>query len=174
MLIVSSKIYPFMIDNGYVVYNISNLGMYKDIPKLNILPSHEYVYSWMGNPEAEYQMDQQYANLLMTNNAMFMQFMRIIRDLYYGNNVVLLVYHEIEVFDPLTESLCKFIQQRYGYNYQLINTVYDFNPNDASSFSVGGIQNFDIDNNRYLSLIQLSNPEFFANENISAENGYIV
>ena len=172
MLLVSSEIYPFMASDGYSIYNLSSLCMDPSIPRLNILPPNRSVNSWMSG--VEYQFDQQYADLLMNDNTMFVQLMQIVKDLYFGINVVLLVYREQDVFDPLTESLCKFIQQRYGYNYQLLNIADDFNPNDMSTFSVGGIMNFDLDNSRYIALMQSINPDYLAKENISAMNGYIV
>ena len=57
------------------------------------------------------------------------------------------------VLDFLNESLAKFIQQRYGYNYQMINDISDIDYYDDSSFSVPGLYNYDIDQERYMQIM---------------------
>ena len=57
------------------------------------------------------------------------------------------------VLDFLNESLAKFIQQRYGYNYQMINDISDIDYYDDSSFSVPGLYKYDIDQERYMQIM---------------------
>lgn len=159
---------------NYSIYNVSSMMQSQTIQKLDIYPTNIMMYetviqSKSSNNLNEYQLDQVYVAMLMNNDAVFMQFMKIMRDLYFGVNVVLLVYREEQVFDGITESLCKFIQQRYGYNYQLINVVEDLNENDNSNFTVSGIINFDADNSRYLKLLASLSPDVF-NEDIEKLN----
>lgn len=167
----------FYISN-YRIYNVSSMSM--NYTKLDVYPTPQFVYQTVQLQNAVdandriYNMDQMYADMLMNDVNMFTSLMQIVRDLYYGFNVILLVYREEKVFDGLTESLCKFIQQRYGYNYQLVNTVDDYNSRDDSSFSVGGIMNFDIDNKRYLEILAQVQPKTFMDENIAAKNGWII
>lgn len=162
---------------NYKVYNISSMAM-NNYHKLNIYPSQEMIYAVSHALATQnsciYDLDQLYANMLMSNDSTFIDLMQIMKDLYYGYNVVLLVYREEQVFDSLTESLCKFIQQRYGYNYQLINNPDDLNLNDNSAFSVAGISNFDLDNMRYLGLVAKYQPRTFMDENIAEKNGWLV
>ena len=167
----------FYISN-YKIYNVSSMSM--NYTKLDIYPTSQFVYqiaqlqNTVDANDRIYNMDQMYADMLMNDINMFTGLMQIVRDLYYGFNVILLVYREEKVFDGLTESLCKFIQQRYGYNYQLINTVDDYNSRDDSSFSVAGIMNLDIDNKKYLDILARFQPKTFIDENIAAKNGWIV
>ena len=48
-------------------------------------------------------------------------------------------------YDIMTESICKLIQQRYGYNYQLLNCKDDINYYDDSDFSIYGLSALDLD-----------------------------
>ena len=150
MLIVTDSLSKVPLDmiKDFSIYNISSMNMNPSIPKLDIYPVRMVIYdAAIENKNGrEYQLDQVYAQMLMSDNAKFIQLMQVVRDLYFGKNVILLVYREEQVFDGLTESLCKFIQQRYGYNYQMINDITDFNACDNSTFSVAGIMNFDVDN----------------------------
>lgn len=160
------------------VYNISSMLYNTSIPSLSITPNSEMLYNAViANARIntiQYDIDQVYASFLMTNSTAFMQLMQVVRDLYFGKNVILLVYREENVFDPATESLCKFIQQRYGYNYQMVNDYTDLNIYDSSSFSVPGITAFDNDNIRYLSYVKQFNVKAFMDEKISLENGGII
>lgn len=160
----------------YSVYNVSSMNMNPNIKKLDIYPTQVMLYdSAVATRNGTiYHLDQMYADILMQDPTKFIQLMTIVRDLYFGKHVILLVYQEEQVFDGLTESLCKFIQQRYGYNYQILNSPEDFNPNDLSSFSVSGIMNFDQDNARFLEYMKQIDPKTFTNENIAAENGWVV
>ena len=83
---------------------------------------------------------------------LFMELMKIIYNLYLHNHVYILVYQS-DTFDIVTESLMKLIQQRYGYNYQMINDISDIDYYDDSSFSVPGLYNYDIDQERYMQIM---------------------
>lgn len=161
---------------NYSIYNVSSMNMNPNIKKLDIYPTQVMLYdAATANKNGQvYQLDQMYASILMSDPAKFIQLMTIVRDLYFGKHVILLVYQEEQVFDGLTESLCKFIQQRYGYNYQQLNSPDDLNITDSSSFSVAGIMNFDQDNARFLEYMKQYDPKSFQNENIAAENGWVV
>lgn len=154
-------------------YNISSMKIMHGVPTLTIAPPQQLLYQAAING-SEHQLDLAYAEMLMRDENMFSQLMLVMKDLYVGKNVILFVYREEQVFDASTESLCKFIQQRYGYNYQIINSSDDINYNDKSTFTTGGIMNFDLDNSRYGQILLRVNPQSYLNENIAAENGYVV
>ena len=78
---------------------------------------------------------------------------KIMYPLYCGDDVILLIYNEEDIFNPATEALVKFIQQRYGYNYQWLESPEDFNQNDNSSFTAPGITNYDTDAAMYYDRI---------------------
>ena len=68
-------------------------------------------------------------------------------------NVMLLVYRDNGYFDAITESVCKFIQSRYGIVPVNIITpdAYDsiIMSQYVSSFSVNGLFNLDHDKELY-------------------------
>ena len=71
------------------------------------------------------EFDIAYANYIMNNTLAFMQFFRIIYNLYLGKNVYIIVdFQEWAV--NLDESLMKLIQQRYGVNSVLITCDEDY------------------------------------------------
>jgi hypothetical protein len=56
-----------------------------------------------------------------------------------------------ELFDIFTESIQKFILERYGYTNYLVNEPFDFlSINELNDkFTVAGIYNLDLDKERY-------------------------
>lgn len=126
------------------IFNISSLK--EGYRRLNILPLNYVSYV------DEKQFDMDYANFLLNNDSMFVEFFTIINELYLGNNVILLVTFD-PGFDYITESLTKLIQQRYGYNTHYINSIEDlYDIEDSTEFSFGGLYNLDIDKERYILL----------------------
>ena len=112
-----SRVYNTL-DNRLVVLNLNaNVQCYT---RLNLMPP-------LGMNTSSMEFDTQYINLLLSDPNYFMQFMYIMNYLKNGCDVVLLIYNEDTVFNAITETLVKFIQQRYGYNYQFLNDVEDFN-----------------------------------------------
>ena len=75
--------------------------------------------------------------------------MLIMYAVYEGHDVYLCASN-IDMVQPLNESFIKFIQQRYGINCYIINTVEDMEcvRDFGSGFSIEGIGNFDIDKER--------------------------
>ena len=79
--------------------------------------------------------------------------MKIILPVYNGEDVYLIVYHDNGYFDAITESVVKFIQNRYGIIPVYINDMidYDFTPTQYNmSLSVNGLFNFDQDKEIYV------------------------
>src|SRR5690606_11401288 len=123
------------------IFNISSLK--EGYKRLNLFPYTKVLY------QDEKQFDIEYAKFILNNDAVFIEFFSIINELYLGNNVILLVTMG-EEFDHITESLTKFIQQRYGYNAHYLNEIADvYNIKDDTDFSFGGLYNLDIDKERY-------------------------
>lgn len=143
----------------FVVYNISSNLINPDIQQLNLQYMQNMDYT-------QKDVDIAFANMILGVDAYFGELMRIILPLRDGLDVALLVYREESFFDASTESLMKLIQQRYGYNYQLLNDVGDFNPWDQSSFDINGTFNLDRDSERYLNILANINPKMFVDEKI--------
>lgn len=149
-----SRVYDAL-DKQLVVFNLNaNVQCYY---KLNLMPP-------IGINPTSMEFDAQYVNLLLSDPNYFMQFMYIMTKLKEGYDVVLLIYNEDTVFNAITETLVKFIQQRYGYNYQFLNNENDLNPWDTSSFTTPGIIQFDQDYKRYEDYLIRLDPNRFVNE----------
>ena len=150
LLVGDHKCLPDNLDN-FLVLNLSSL--IEGFQRVYLVPSFPTMY----NNDKEF--DLAYANYIFSNDYIFMEFMKIIYPLYIGNDVFLLVSRNENTYDIMTESLCKLIQQRYGYNYQLLNTKEDIDYYDDSNFSLAGIQTLDQDKERMTYLAVQSNPE---------------
>ena len=144
-----------LLNENTVVFNLnSNSNVFQPIylmpPREMLMSSHEF--------------DQQYVSLILTNDVYFMEFMKLVNLLKDGKDVFIMTYNEETTFNPISETLFKFIQQRYGYDYQEVHSIYDYNPYDNSGFSTPGIIQFDSDFNRYEELTIRANPYYYINE----------
>ena len=95
--------------------------------------------------------DLNYANYILTNENAFTQMMHIVYSLYEGKNIFVMVGNG-DYREYLTDSLIKFIQQRYGYNSYIINEIDDLLAVTDSEFSIQGLYNLDQDKERYVML----------------------
>lgn len=132
-------------DNS-VVLNLSSL--IEGFQKVRLAPS---VQPQLND---EKNFDIAYAEYIFSSDEPFVELIKIMYPLYEGRDVYLLVSRGEDTYDIVTESLCKLIQQRYGYNYQILNSIDDLNIYDDSGFSVSGIQMMDADKERYVSILQ--------------------
>lgn len=142
---------PESIKDNLLILNLSSL--IEGFPRVHLVPSVTTQY----NNDKEF--DIAYANYIFSNDNVFMEFMKIVYPLYCGQDVFLLVSRSENTHDIITESLCKLIQQRYGYNYQLLNNKDDIDYYDDSGFSMVGIQALDIDKERMTYIAVNQNPE---------------
>jgi hypothetical protein len=103
------------------------------------------------------EFDINYYNYIIQNDQVFMEFFRIIQDLYLNKNVYLM-FGDDEWSENLCQSLLKIIQQRYGYNGYYIDNMNDYlyaSMNDTSDFNKEyGIYNLDQDKMRYSYLVK--------------------
>lgn len=101
----------------------------------------------------EKTFDMMYARYLVENDGAFVQMFSIINNLYLGGSSIIVV-GDSEYKNIITESLIKFIQQRYGISpIRVINEVEDwFSYNDDSNFNLVGVYNLDIDKERFTLL----------------------
>ena len=129
------------------VFNMT--GMREGFELLRILPQDGQIF-FQGDERVS---DQKLMDYIYCNDGVFFEFFsKVIYPFYSGINVYIMV-HRGDIFDDITESVIKIIQQRYGYNPLFINEAADMeylNTND--NMSVVGIYNFDIDRNRYMML----------------------
>lgn len=147
------------------IYNIS--GMKEGFEKLQILIPPNEIGTTYGR-----EFDIAYMNYIMMNDAVFVEFFRIIQNLYTGINVYL-VFGENDWSENLCQSILKIIQQRYGYNGYFINSFEDYlfvAMNDSSDFDkTYGLYNLDQDKNRYSYLVkqlELKQPNQYMQQNV--------
>lgn len=146
------------------VYNIN--ANTSEFTFLNIMPSPALLPR-ISNPE---EFDKEYVNYIMLNDSIFIQFMRILISLAFGKDVILLIYKEESTFDPITEVIVKFIQQRYGYNYILADDLSYIEQFPQSSFTTEGLVNYQQDFNRYWSIMERLYPQMATHEVIHDEH----
>lgn len=109
--------------------------------------------------------DLAYADYILGNDMVFIEFFHIIYSLYIGTDVYIVV-SENDWSENLLESLLKLIQQRYGYNACKIDSLEDYVYFSISAqipeFNIYfGIKNLDMDKERYTYIM----------ENIRIKNG---
>lgn len=145
--------------NDFIVYNLSANIVNPSIPTLNL----QYL---KGLDFTNKDYDNIFANMVFENDSIFIEFMKLILPLRDGYNVAILIYREENLFDPFSETIAKLIQQRYGYNYQMINTMDDYNEWDDSNFDINGTFLLDRDSDRYIQIMARINPKSFIDEKI--------
>lgn len=103
----------------------------------------------------EKDFDIMYATYILENNAPFIDMMKVIYSQYEsGEDVINYILIEDDEFrNSITESLIKFIQQRYGYNCSIIHDHDDIYYIEESTFDINGLFNLDQDKERYVLLI---------------------
>ena len=112
----------------------------ENYPRLKLLPPIDFRTTTSGNPESrDYEFDLQYAQWLLNDPNAFIDLMQIVYSLYQGYDIYLLVSEDITM-EQYTQSLLKFIQQRYGYNGYYINSIEDlFNAEDQQISGIGAM-----------------------------------
>lgn len=96
--------------------------------------------------------DNAYANYIMGNDNVFVNFFNLIIELHMGHNIFL-ISNNADLSINLPESLMKFIQYRYGFNGGICEEPEDIQYMKESSFTVEGLCNFDADRLRYLDIL---------------------
>lgn len=132
------------------VYNLTS--MREGFENLQILiPPH------MIGKTYDREFDIAYCQYIMMNDNVFVEFFRIIQNLYCGLNVYLMISDD-EWSENLCQSLLKLIQQRYGYNgYQITvpDDYIDAAMRDETDFDKSyGTINLDQDKLRYEAIVK--------------------
>lgn len=143
-------------NKAMLIYNLSS--MKEGFERVNILPPSNISYN------EEKGFDMNYASYLMSDEAFFEFFGKVIMPIYDGYDVYIVVTRN-GMFDAIEESLQKFIQQRYGINSYIVNSIDDYIMEDITSFSIQGLYNLDIDKDRYIYRYATINIEQITKEN---------
>ena len=138
-----------------VRYNLTSY--YNDCPTLNkLIPSVATMpeESIDGDAPSLPAFDIAYGQYIFGDNEAFMQLMNIIIPVYMNPDcLVQILISNSDFRDTITESLIKLIQQRYGYNVFIINTIEDFLYINELDFSIPGLFGLTEDLNRWRSLM---------------------
>lgn len=146
------------------VIQLNLTSYYSDVPTLNLLiPSSEYISEDLLNGDCSTpEFDIAYHNLIFSNDAAFLQLMSIMIPVFTDPDTLVHILINISNFrDVITESLCKLIQQRYGYNSYIIYELDDFLYTEESDMSIPGLFAIDSDIQRWHNLC----PEMVSNHN---------
>lgn len=143
-------------EEKFIILNFSSFN--ERYPKVNLVPPIDMGGQW--NDEVEF--DNWYFNWILSNNGIFIEFMKIVYPLYAGFNVFVLInwfdLGDFYFYANLNESLMKLIQIRYGYNASIVNTIEDYYSLSSyqleSAFSEEGIRNLDYDKGRMAYVLQ--------------------
>ena len=92
--------------------------------------------------------DIEYANKIINNDKYFSLFLSPIVASYQGKVSIIMVKHD-PYRDAFMESIIKLIQQRYGYNCWIVETIDDIECLREPSFSPQGILTLGEDLKRY-------------------------
>lgn len=93
-----------------------------------------------------------YANFVISNDEAFQDFMEIVMAMYYNDDVFVLTDLQSTHIVAMAETIIKIIQQRYGYNCYILNTIDDIFSIPQSEMSEIGSQIFLSDKERYVRL----------------------
>lgn len=145
-----------------VVYNLSSLS-YMGVKLEYLTPP----YNILTTVRADREFDIAYAQYILNNDAVFADMFKLIHANYLGYNVFILVGGD-EARQLITESLMKFINQRYTLIPRYFATIDDI-PDyyDEDHIYVDGIYNMDADRERYVYIttsIQQLEEEMKAND----------
>ena len=103
--------------------------------------------------------DKAYADQLTTNIPSFIDLMNLLSNIEYQDEVILMSNYNNRVIMPVLDSLLKFIQEKYGIDAYLINTIDDIDDLSSSEFaSPFQYQTFVSDIQKYYKLINQSIP----------------
>lgn len=137
-----------------VAFNLSSY--FNDYPTLNLLvPSPQFISEDLLNGDCTTpEFDMSYHNFILNNDEAFLQFMNIMIPVFSNPDVLVQILINVSNFrDVITESLIKFIQQRYGYNSYLVYNLDDFVCVEESDMSVPGLFAMDQDLQRWQMMI---------------------
>lgn len=130
---------------------VPNLFPLKDT--LSLLKQSEY-----GDGEV-LLFDQAYAHQLLAHEPSFLDLMRVLCNIEYYEEIMLISNYTNDFMMPIIDSLLKFIYERYGLDAFIINTIDDIdNLSSSQFFSQLQYMNLSNDIQRYYQLMKIPIP----------------
>lgn len=130
---------------------ILNLNSFKEgFERLNLLPPFGLEYG-------DKNFDLAYADYIINNDGPFIELMKIIMAIYSGKDVVILTNSNNDIYDFVSESLQKFIQQRYSLISYNVYDIEDWQYVEDTMFNIRGVYVLDMDKERFSYLYMKMN-----------------
>lgn len=151
--IVSKMVFTDLdLENNIAIFNLSAPIDGDNIVKLNeLIPPLDIIQRSQYDDEKIF--DLLYADYILNNDLVFAQMFNIVYKLYEGEDVCVLISEENHLCCTITDSLLKFIQQRYGWNGNIVRTGGDYEVAEDGDFTLNGIKTFDEDKERWVSIM---------------------
>jgi len=106
-----------------------------------------------------YLFDKEYANQLISHTPSFIDLMNLLSNIEHQDEIILISNYSNRMIMPILDSLLKLIQERYGIDSYLINTLDDIDQFSVSEFASPIQYNlFVSDIQRYYKLIKQQIP----------------
>lgn len=106
-----------------------------------------------------YLFDKEYANQLISHTPSFIDLMNLLSNIEHQDEIILISNYSNRMIMPILDSLLKLIQERYGIDSYLINTLDDIDQFSVSEFASPMQYNlFVSDIQRYYKLIKQQIP----------------
>lgn len=138
-----------------ITYNLSSyIGGFPELGAL--LPNPQYMNPIViDGPCDTIEFDAEYAKYITSEDNAFLALMSIVLYAFNDPETLVQILIQKSVYrDCITEALIKVIQQRYGYNSYMVNTMEDmYYVRDDSTFSIPGLFMMNGDLERYALLI---------------------
>lgn len=142
------KVYNFSSPSSVAKENVHSLITVGHLFDRSVQINHSLVMDYVNSVE----FDIKYAQAILEfDTKMFEDFMKIINDNHEGKIVILLVYRE-PYRDSIMESLIKLIQQRYGYNSWIVDSIEDIYSCKESTYTPEGLLTIEEDIKKYKSM----------------------
>lgn len=136
------ELIPYFQDEDTVILNLASFKEgYYNLVGLN--PYNYYSISSPQNYQDEYNFDMWYKSIIETNPQANREFIDMMRYVYNGKNIYILVDFRFENINNLTESLIKYITEAFGYTCNIVHEVGDILYSKEGSFSPRGVKLMD-------------------------------
>ena len=142
------------------IQTVGFLTLKEGLPRIEL----EFPMNVATSDESEY--DMRFAQFILNDDRAFIELMSLMFPLYDNRDIYVTMTKDGGYFEYVAESLGKFIQQRYGYTYAVINenSDYDHLNRNSFTFNINGLYNFDLDKQRYTELMMHKYPNLIMNE----------
>ena len=137
------------LNDEWKVYNF--MTTMEGLQSINLIPPP---IEW--EDSASYSFDMYYAGWLLNDPDAFRNLMLVMYDYYSAYNVYLAA--NLSLIGNIAASFVKFVQQRYGVNCYMINTLeyMMYAVDTGAGFSMEGIGNFDLDKDKLATIAMAS------------------